>query len=83
MSSTTVTLEAPPGKRGSAKTRIFSVHLLGFLTADSLWTPVGTARPNGRSGSPSSVQRVRRGPSPPTYATAVGPAPAATFWSSR
>ena len=47
MSSTTVTLEAPPGKRGSAKTRIFSVHLLGFLTADSLWT----------SGGDGSVQR--------------------------
>jgi hypothetical protein len=36
-----LTIETAPKKDGSAKTRTFSVHLLGFLTADALWASGG------------------------------------------
>jgi hypothetical protein len=37
----TLTIETGPKKKVTAKTRTFSVHLLGFLTADGLWEPGG------------------------------------------
>jgi hypothetical protein len=36
-----LTIVTGPKKKVSAKTRTFSVHLLGFLTADGLWDPGG------------------------------------------
>jgi hypothetical protein len=37
MDFSTLTLQSAPKKKRTAKTRIFSVQLLGFLTAGSLW----------------------------------------------
>jgi hypothetical protein len=41
MSFSTLTIETAPKKNASAKTRTFSVQLLGYMTADALWDPGG------------------------------------------
>lgn len=41
MDFTTLTIRTEPKKDPEAKTRTFSVQLLGFLTADPLWEPGG------------------------------------------
>jgi hypothetical protein len=48
MDFSTLTIRTEPKKNPEAKTRTFSVQLLGFLTADSFWEPGGngsTLRP--------------------------------------
>jgi hypothetical protein len=48
MDFTTLTIRTEPKKDPDAKTRIFSVQLLGFLAADALWEPGG----NGSADRP-------------------------------
>jgi hypothetical protein len=50
MDFSTLLLRTDPKKKAHAKTRVFSVQLLGLLTADSLWEP-------GSAGTRSSLRR--------------------------
>ena len=82
MDFTTLTIRTAPKKDPDAKTRTFSVQLLGFLAADALWEPGGMARPTGRCGSPTPAPSAKRIRSPPTSAAAGRPRPRAMSSSS-
>jgi hypothetical protein len=82
MDFTTLTIRTEPKKDPEAKTRTFSVQLLGFLTADPLWEPGG----NGSAHRPVWIAYAgtdrEAHPSPPTSAPAARPPPTATSWRS-